>query len=504
MTDTDFAVAIFPFLKTSAPVRIGSYTFRSTDDVDGLPPNQAKAINEIAQMLFAQNNLRVKSAAYAILPGIEVHSDDRRLGYLAHLRGVLAYFYAAPHEVFGDVFLPPEEISLALFTPARVSVFLTRPDHHTERTVPISGPEPDSSHYVPGYNGLYNFRHSFWVEPGSRLYGPKPHMTLNISQDLYADIEHRMGVRPDYHLLLGQLEKPETPASLRVYSALHWFNLANESGIDPSQALLNLGVAFETLLRLPQDSKTDRLVDAISLLLGRTERIDEWAIQFYQARSRVAHEGQVRDQYFYVGGARKKQVSDIFGSLMLYGRQIFRLCVGTLLVGIDLAERADLQEKFITNNERYEKICEMLQDKTCTASEKLLGLAPIIRALERYRFVASAIDTGQLLTTARLSAATLVTCNQNLPEDLATTVLQCAASTRKDGELRRLAAIEALNAAFEKLELAALTEEARIVREIINLVWMSVFQRYYWLKEREQDKSAGSTGRSMPEAGPPQ
>jgi hypothetical protein len=61
-----------------------------------------------------------------------------------------------------------------------------------------------------------------------------------------------------------------------------------------------LAVAFETLLRLPEFSKTDRLVDAISLLLGRTERLDEWAEQFYAARSQVVHEGEVRDEYFYV------------------------------------------------------------------------------------------------------------------------------------------------------------------------------------------------------------
>lgn len=305
------------------PVRIGGYLFRSTEDVEGLPPDQTRAIGEIAQMLFAQNDLRVRSASYAILPALEVHSGDLRLGHLAHLRELVAYFYAAPHQVFEDVFLPPEEISLALFTPARVSVFLTRPQHHTESVVPTSGPDPDSFHNVPGYNGLYNFRNTFWVEPGSRLYGPKPHMTLNISQDLYADLEFRMTEQPDYHLLLGLLEKPETPASLRIYSALHWFNAANEHGLDQSQALLNLAVAFEALLRLPEFSKTDRLVDAISLLLGRTDRLDDWAEQFYAARSRVAHEGEAGDRYFYARGTGKRQVTDIFGSLMLYGRQIF-------------------------------------------------------------------------------------------------------------------------------------------------------------------------------------
>jgi hypothetical protein len=486
MTEADFAVAIFPFLKTSAPVRIGGYIFRSTTDVEGLPPHQAKAIGELSQMLFAQNDLRVKSASYAILPALEVHSGDRRLVELAHLRDVVAYFYAAPHDIFENVFLSPEEISLVLFTPSRVSVFLTRPEHHTESIAPVSGPEPDPGHYVPGYNGLYNFRHSFWVEPGSRLYGPKPHMTLNISQDLYSDLKHWMAGLPHHHLLLDLLEKPASRTSNRIFSALFWFNAANEAGLNYSQALLNLAIAFETLLRLPESSKTDRLVDAISLLLGRTERLDEWAQQFYTARSQVAHEGAMRDRYFYVSGNQRRQVSDVSGSLMLFGRQIFQLCVGTLLAGIDLAERADLREKFVGNNERYKQICQLLEDKAGTASARLLSVAPIIRALERYRFVASGIDPGPQLAAVRLAANALAECNQTLPDDLVEIVAKCAASKRADGEFQQLAIIESANAVFEK-ELSLLTPEARTVRDIVHLVWMSLFQRYFWLKNRESE-----------------
>jgi Apea-like HEPN len=489
MAETDFAVAVFPFLKTSAPVAIGSYTFRSTTDVDALPQPEAKALREIAPMLFVQGDLRVKSASYAIVPGLEVHSADRRLVELEHVRDVVAYLYSAPHQVFDTVFLSPEEISLVLFTPSCVSVFLTRPEHHTESISPDAGPEPDRFSYVPGYNGIYNFRHHFWVEPGSRLYGPKPHMTLNISQDLHVDLEHRMTGRSDTQVLLGLLKNVDTPASLRIYSALRWYNAANENGLDENHAVLNLAVAFETLLRLPELSKTDRLVDAISLLLGRTERLDDWAEQFYNARSRVVHEGRVADRYFYAPTTKKRQVSDVFGSLMLYGRQVFQLCLSTLLVGLDLAERADLQEKFVTNNERYQKICELLQAETATPSEKLLSLVPTMRSLERYRFVASSVDTGPLLTAARLASAMLVACNQTLREPVAKALSACAANKREDGELRRLDAIEVLDQALGNLEASTLTPEVRVVREIVHLVWMSLFQIYYWLKERDRQQA---------------
>jgi hypothetical protein len=101
--------------------------------------------------------------------------------------------------------------------------------------------------------------------------------------------------------------------------------------------------------------------------------------------------------------------------------------VGTLLVGIDLADRANLQEKFVTNNERYQKICDMLEGKTGSASERLLSLAPVIQGLERYRLVAHVADSGPMLSAARLTSRTLAACNQDLPEELANALKMCAA-----------------------------------------------------------------------------
>ena len=121
MANADFAVAVFPFLKTSDRVRIGGHIFRSTEDMEGLPPDQGKALPD--SHAVRADKLRIKSAAYAILPALEVHSDDRRLRHLESLRDVVAYFYAAPHEVFGDVFLPPEETSLVYLRPRASASF---------------------------------------------------------------------------------------------------------------------------------------------------------------------------------------------------------------------------------------------------------------------------------------------------------------------------------------------------------------------------------------------
>lgn len=485
MGEKDFAIAVFPFLKTSGAVRIGGINFRSTDDVEGLTADQATAISEIRQMLYVQDDLRVKSATYAVIPKLDVHSNDIQLLHLQNVRDVVTYLYSAPHEVFGHVFLHPEDVSLALFNRDRVSVFLTRPAHHTEAASIRSGPDPDEFSNVPGYRGLYNFRHPLWVEPGSRLYGPKPTMTLVIAQDLAGDFQYNISEHS--RLLLELLARPLTQAISRVFSAIHWYNAANEDGLDESRSILNLAVAFEALLRLPKDSKTDRLVDAISLLLGRTERLEEWAKQFYAARSGAAHEGIARERYFFAGqDANKRHVTSVFGSLMLYGRQVFQLCVKTLIVGIDLASQADLEEKFVTNNERFKRICDLLEDGGTAAEEKLKGIAPIVDALERYRFVASVVDIPLAIAVAQRTAETVEACGTSLASELSVPLTACAKSKRVDGELARLSAIADLVAALEKTPAQNLAPEVRIGFALIQFVWMQVFQRYYYLKKPQQ------------------
>ena len=62
MTNTSeehFSIAVFPYLKTSGPVRLGPYLFRSTDDLEGLTEAQATAVTDVTAMLYTQNNARV-------------------------------------------------------------------------------------------------------------------------------------------------------------------------------------------------------------------------------------------------------------------------------------------------------------------------------------------------------------------------------------------------------------------------------------------------------------
>ena len=389
------AIAVFPFLKTSAPIRIGNFIFRSTDDREGLTAEESVHVDEIAAMLFLKDDLRIRSASYAMLSAIDFEEPEPSLLELEHVQSIVAYCYSAPHPTLGDIFLSSEHASIAVFSPEPVVTFLLRPEHHV---APVSefALAPDELHRVAGYNGRYNFREPFWVAKGSRLYPPVPHLTLNISQNLATDIGERVAHSPKHHLLLELLRRPAAPMSERVLTALHWYNRANSSAAGHDSAIMHLAVAFEALLALPRDAKTDRFVDALALILGRIPRLKTWGEQFYKARSDVAHEGRTELLRFMPAGPNKVGDSVFSQPLVTYGRQIFQLCVGALLYGAQLAEGVGLQEKLETNQERFERICRTLADQSRSPAERFASIDETVAVAGEYQFVP---ETGLSIET---------------------------------------------------------------------------------------------------------
>ena len=171
-------------------------------------------------MLFLQDDLRIRSAAYAMLPSLDLDKAEPILKELEYVQSVVAYCYSSPHPTFGDPFFHFENASLVVLSPQGVSEFLVRPEHHVQATDPSVSLGADRWHNLPGYRGLYNFRHHFWVAKISRLYPPVPHMGLNIAQDLAHDLASAFTQAPQHHLLPELLRRPDTPVAQRVLTAL--------------------------------------------------------------------------------------------------------------------------------------------------------------------------------------------------------------------------------------------------------------------------------------------
>lgn len=482
MTAASRTFFVLPFLKSSGTLSIGGLTFRSTGDSTDLTPGESVALSEISEMLFLKDDFRMKSGSYATVPFVDFNDPGEALEPLARIQTLIAYAYASA-PIHAEPFLSTEYCSVALFSPTEVPYSLVYPDHHVASVRQSPPPPPNERHTTPGYHGLYNFHHHFWVAKGSRLYAPVPTITLNISQDLSSDLYYIE--RVDLALLITALLTP-TVISERVLTALSWFNKVTSDDTDPPMRLVALAVAFESLLAFPDaEKRTERLVDAISLLLGRIPRLDTWARQFYDARSSIVHTGRVSQMRFLPLASKRDAAT--YAPLLSYGREIFKLCVGTLLVGADLAERAGLKETLVTNQERFEEICKLLS--ASSSSEEHFGkITPLIRALHRFQFVGeSGLTPAAMLGAARMAAKLLEESVPDLDPTLRTALLAVANAQRSPDHFVELQALGALASEFQRGRSSGpRSENYETVAQLIEVVWHYTFMYYYALEEQKK------------------
>lgn len=481
----NYSIAVFPFLKTTATTKLGSILFRSTDDTANLPSDQALSVKQIASMLFLKDNFRIKTASYAIIPFVDLTNKPAGLDYLINIQAFVSYLYLSPRHEFGDIFFPTEHSSLVIFTPGMIMKALLEQSYHVQKVGNIKGLVANDRGEVDGFTGLYNFQHHFWVTKGSRIYGPTPQITLNQSQNLNMDVERAIKARSDYQLLHRSLRKQPSETSSKMFTALLWFNSANESSLEQSTAIVHLSIAFETLLGLPFEDKTERLADVISMLLGRIRRLDNWARQFYKARSQIVHEGRIDQLRFAATDAKKYDDSPLYQSLLSYGRQVFQLCLGTLLVGADLAEAAGLEQTFLTNQERFQEVCKILSKDAVSASERLEQIESLVATIEQYHYVhESDLKIETMLGAIRLALQVLTEEDRSLPKELTDAFsLLINAKSAKDN-LPELEALEAIHEHLRARDILSASPFLITVRNLVNTVWYYVFMHYFWLKKR--------------------
>jgi hypothetical protein len=290
-------------------------------------------------------------------------------------------------------------------------------------------------------------------------------------------------------LLSELLCKPDTQTSSRIFTAIRWFNSANNEANDDAAAIVNLSIAFEALLCLPTDEKTSRLTDAISLLLGRKPRLDIWAQQFYDARSKIVHEGRTQQLRFIATDSRKISEGPLYQSLLSYGRQVFQLCLGTLLVGAELAEEAGLEDTLVTNQERFQKICDVLLDEATLVGERLKYIAPLVSAAQQYRFVPeSNLQPKTMIGAVRLAAKVLLEQNEAISQELKEHLERLTTAKRTDDHFQELDALQALDSILRNKPMLAETASNQVIRELVEVVWGYLFMHYFWLKEHQADK----------------
>lgn len=188
---------------------------------------------------------------------------------------------------------------------------------------------------------------------------------------------------------------------------------------------------------------------------------------------------------FVATDSRKSVEGPTYQSLLSYGRQIFQLCLGALLVGAELAEEAGLQEKLTTNEERLRRICKLLADEQVTARDRLTQAEPLVDTIERYRWVSeSGLELETLIGTTRLAAKTLLACDLGISQGLRERLEKLCAAKRSDDNFEQLEALRKLEELLREEPLPTETDHIRVVRKLVEVVWGYVFRHYFWLQQR--------------------
>lgn len=258
---------------------------------------------------------------------------------------------------------------------------------------------------------------------GGRVYPHGPGISLNYNQDLFLGTLEFEQSPYLWALKAFFLDDSEIGSDFerRILNSLRWYRKSISLFSSPEEAILHLAVGLESLLDLDAgEGITVRFKETIRVLLGSPARLESWAEQFYQARSKIVHRGAWENLRFrpYESGKGSKDAdkfSQTHGSLLEYGWRIFRMCLNTIVSGALLAHNSKLQSLFVPNAERLVNIKKKLEEKS-DASVRLSSIAQDVLDLQSYFYAQEdQPDIGLLIAVARRMAALIGTFPQDVP-----------------------------------------------------------------------------------------
>lgn len=496
MAESDYTFAFFPYLKTSESVHYRSLTIRSSDDPTDLPPDAIRHLEMISTMFFLRDHLRIQKMSYAFHAPSEEFSASEFTRQLLEFQSLVCFIYSTPHPTVGDPFLRYEHASLYLFQPKQVSKYLLVNDHNVEILPEAQQLEIDSRDEIEGYEGRLNNKSYFWAARGSRIFPPAVSLWLNISQDLSVDFNYLLPQSRRYKPVVEYFAMREENDSLgeRILTALTWYNRNIGIDIDEDVALVNLAIAFESLLGLESSEKvTYRFKEAVNLLVGDVPRLDSWLTQFYNARSQIVHEGRSSSLLFLATDNPKKYFGNPeleYRSLVSYGRQVFQVCLATILTGAQIAEELKLASLLVTNQQRLERICKVLSKGDGTPTDRILASSKDVRDIETYRFV-----TEKGLKVALLIAASKLMIQlylKSVPNESPELINQMTKFTAVDSE-DHYAALSLLKEIQDGIQSGGKAQPSSpidlrsIVASLIDSIWHYIFSYYFHLTHLQKE-----------------
>lgn len=320
-------------------------------------------------------------------------------------------------------------------------------------------------------------------------------MGLNISQDLKMDFSYRSRRSLRYDPVVEFFTKRDesNPLGQRVLTAITWYNRSVRMDIDEETSLVNLAIAFESLLDLEQGEKiTHRFKEAVSLLLGKFPRLDSWLIQFYKARSEIVHEGKSQHLMFMATNKPDNSSDNlIYRSLISYGREIFQACVATILTGARISDQLQLSSKMVTNQQRFDQICQTLCNGEGTADERMLAVSQYVYEIGEYRFVPeNGLNINQLIGTTKLLIQNFLETKPDVPSEVIVKMKDLTET--KSSELYTcLRLVKEISEGFEGMPSVSTTSPPNhlaIVKSLLESVWHYTFWNYFQLEKQQSKK----------------
>ncbi len=430
MNESKEYFAILPYLKTSNPVYIRGIPFRSITDLEGIPVESQQHLKTLGSIFFLTFNQRITQMCYAYLPLNQDQEKNRNLFQrLREAQILIGYLYTSPDR-FGQPFLTHEHSSMYLFHPTLVSKSLIEPQYDgLENLDATTSNSSLATDLIPGYEGASNWSAYVWAFERSRILPRTPHFWLNLSQDLYHEVQMLDYYRPNWAIesLIRSTRQELQMVEPRIFTALEWYNRSCADHISEDVALVNLAIAFESLLQLEQkENLTARFKETVLTLLGPVPRLDSWLEQFYAVRSRIVHEGRTPHLMFYAANIeqlhkvqRGKEVAVEYRPLTAYGRRIFRLCLNTILSGTMLGEEARLSSSFVHNQERLERICARLSRTDEKPNQRILAVSDDVFDLHEYWMESREIvNLDTLFGAGKLMLRTYLDTSPELPDSV--------------------------------------------------------------------------------------
>ena len=492
--ESKYWVAIFPYLKTSEEVRYKNIRILSSSDASKVPSEIAAYVNELCSTFYLRHDVQIKNVSFAYhITEDEVQSPTSFINDLDEFQTLLRYLYSSPHQTSGDPFLNYEHSSYFLFRPKQVSKYLLFSEHNTIIHADINNYSIDELENIQGYEGLLNNRSPFWITRKDKITPPTAHIWLNISQDISLDFNRNS---PLYQPVISFFSYKTDNEDLRsrVLTAINWYNRSLLTDIDDDIALVNLAIAFESLLGLEQGNKvTERFKETVNVLLGGFPRLDSWLTQFYHARSEIVHDGKSQRLAFLpVDKSDIKATGEpVYQPLISYGRQIFQACSASILTGSMLAEHMKLPSRLVTNQQRIKSIREKLNCKTTSPKDAILSAEKEIIEIETYRFVPeTGLKVDELLSVGIRLSKKYTEINSITEVDEINKKLKDFSKNKANKHLETLSSLNEVTELMKKLpsRLVHDNKELYLIKSLLESIWHYLFMYYFNLKRKNEQQ----------------